>query len=120
VNAPQHHPRGAVLLKRIVLGSLPPAFRAEHGEELWRSLKDEWRDARKRTLPRRTRALISAFVDLGLTVLMEWGVAWRRSVPHPSDLPQDLRWALRNVRHRPGLAAATILIMAHGSTPKRS
>ena len=101
-------------MKRLILGVLPPSFRKNRGEEIWRSMKDEWAEATERAFPGRVLALIGAGMDLGITALMEWGVALKRSVPRPHNLPQDLRWALRNVRHRPGLATATILIMALG------
>ena len=101
-------------MKRLILGVLPPSFRKNRGEEIWRSMKDEWAEATERAFPGRVLALIGAGMDFGITALMEWGVALRRSVPRPHNLPQDLRWALRNVRHRPGLATATILIMSLG------
>ena len=114
MNGPVRPAHRSPLLKRVVLRMLPPAFRSGHGEEIWRSLNDEWIDARERALSGRVRALSSAFMDFGLTALLEWGVAVGSSVPRPANLAQDLRWALRNVRHRPGLAIATILIMAVG------
>ena len=83
---------------RLLLRLYPASFRAEYGDELCTAFAETARQTS------RARAIAGATVD----------VTWNAIGAHADILAQDLRYALRTLRHSRGFAFTAIVIIALG------
>ena len=83
---------------RLLLHLYPASFRAEYGDELCAAFAESARQSS------RARALVNAIVD----------VTWNAIGAHFDILTQDLRYAVRTLRHSTGFAFTAIVIVALG------
>jgi putative ABC transport system permease protein len=113
---------------RCALHAYPPAFRRQYGDEMARVFRQRAGDARLRGPLSLVRFAVAALRDTASTAAGEWRDTIRRgggdratvAGARPREesmrqrLSEDMRYAIRTLRHAPGFAAVIVVTLALG------
>lgn len=98
---------------RSVLRLYPRSLRAQFGDEMTDFLRTRHRDAARRGLVARLRFWRGVLFDAAQSIWVEHAPAWSRALWYgPAAMRDDVRAAVRVLRHSPGTTTAVVLLMA--------